>query len=410
MSRHCVIVGAGHAAAQLCQSLVQGGWTGTLTLIGEEPLPPYHRPPLSKTQLDPACDVEPALIRPHAFYGEHGIALRLGERVESIDRDRKRVETDKGGLDYDVLILCTGSRVRIPPIEGISLPGVMVLRSAADAEALRRAGAGAGRVVLIGAGFIGLEAAAAFRSHGREVTVLEREDRVLARVTCPAVSRFVEGLHRQRGVRIDCGVAVERLSKSEAGLAVHLAGGRVLEAETVVVGAGALAETRLAEAAGLEVDNGIRVNEMNQSSDPAIYAMGDCCSQWFAPLERWMRIESVQNANDQAKTVAAALLGNPQPHQALPWFWSDQFDLKLQMTGISTREDEVVLRGSGEPGSPLSAWYYRQGMLRAADALNDPRAYAAATKCLKAGLSPSPAVVADTSIDYKTLIQSTQET
>ena len=222
MSSHCVIVGAGHAAAQLCLSLVQGGWKGRLTLVGEELYPPYHRPPLSKTQLDPAKELDPALIRPRAFYENQGIELRLGERVLTVDRTQKRICTDKGEIDYDHLVLCTGSQVRMPPIEGVSLPGVYGLRNLADAESLRHCTGQSRRVVMIGAGFIGLEVAASLRNLGLDVTVLEREKRVLSRVTCPEISRYVEALHRDKGVKLELGISVEELSPSAEGLTLHM--------------------------------------------------------------------------------------------------------------------------------------------------------------------------------------------
>lgn len=413
---HCVVVGAGHAAAQLCASLVQAKsqskWPGRLTVIGDDPLAPYHRPPLSKTQLSPVDPPPVQMIRAEAFYADHGIALRTGERVQRIDRDAKRVELagDDGGaaetLDYDKLVLATGSTHRRPPVKGIDLPGVYTLQTAAHAEAVRGRLAGAKQVVVIGAGFIGLEVAASLRKLGVGVTVLEFADRPLARVTSGPVSDFFAALHRGHGVDLRTSTAAASIEADGDGLSVTTSAGDVLPADFVVVGAGAAANDQLAADAGLETGNGVHVDENNRTTDPSIYAIGDCCSQHSALYGTRMRLESVQNATDQAKTAAAAILGAPRPHVALPWFWSDQYDVKLQIAGVSTGYDNCVIRGTPEPGHAFSAWYLKDGRLLAVDAVNDARAYAVGSKIIPTRGCPDAKLIADPATAPKDLIAS----
>ena len=409
MSGRVVIVGAGHGAAQLCVSLVESGWKGSITLIGDEPVLPYHRPPLSKTQLDPAVDHELQLIRPATFYQSAGIEFISGTRVEHIDRTAKFVRAGDRTIAYDTLVLCTGSVHRNPPIKGIDHPCVFRLRTAADAAAIRGTIAAASSAVIIGAGFIGLEIAASLRSLGRAVTVLEAAPRVLSRVTSPTLSTFYEALHRQHGVTLHTGILAGEIRETSHGLVVITSTGETHHGDFVVVGTGAAACTDLAEAADIAVDNGIRVDAFNRTSDPDIYALGDCCTQWHPLYQQWLRLESVQHAGDQARTVAGALTGNPHPHTALPWFWSDQYDVKLQIAGVSTGYDAMVLRGRPESGPPFSAWYFKAGALLAVDGVNDSVAYAVGTKLLKSGRQPDPTHLADVTIDLKTILKDAKE-
>jgi 3-phenylpropionate/trans-cinnamate dioxygenase ferredoxin reductase subunit len=403
VSGHCVIIGAGHGAAQLCASLRQERWEGPVTLIGAEPFLPYHRPPLSKTQLDPDGDTTLQLIRPKEFYACHQIDTKLGVRVSAIDRGRKTVKTDAGETAYDKLVLCLGSLHRRPPIDGIAHGKVFVLQTAAHAEQLRHAAKPGSRAVIIGGGFIGLEVAASLRQRGLDVTVLELAPRVLSRVTSPEVSGYFENLHRSHGVSLHTGVSVTGIEDCGSGLKVLAAEGPEYAADFVVLGAGAVANTALAETAGLETANGILVDEFNRTSAPDIYALGDCCNQFRPLYQQRMRLESVQNAVDQARTVAASLAGKAVPHDALPWFWSDQYDSKLQIAGVSTGYDHVIVRGATEPGGDFSAWYYRGEKLLAVDAVNDSLAYAVGTKLLKAGLHPAPEDVANRNLETKQL-------
>jgi len=403
MSGHCVIIGAGHGAAQLCASLRHERWEGPVTLIGAEPFLPYHRPPLSKTQLDPDGDTTLQLIKPKEFYACHQIDTKLGVRVSAIDRERKTVKTDAGEIAYDKLVLCLGSLHRRPHIDGIGHEKVFVLQTATHAEALRHAAKPGSRVVIIGGGFIGLEVAASLRKRSLDVTVLELTPRVLSRVTSPEVSGYFENLHRSHGVSLHTGVSVTGIEDCGSGLKVLAAEGQEYAADFVVLGAGAVANTALAETAGLETANGILVDEFNRTSAPDIYALGDCCNQFRPLYQQRMRLESVQNAVDQARTVAASLAEKAVPHDALPWFWSDQYDSKLQIAGVSTGYERVIVRGATEPGGDFSAWYYRGEKLLAVDAVNDSLAYAVGTKLLKAGLHPAPEDVANKNLETKQL-------
>ncbi|MEM1012494.1 MAG: FAD/NAD(P)-binding oxidoreductase [Planctomycetota bacterium] len=404
---HCVIVGGGHAAAQLCASLRQAKWRGPITLIADEPVVPYHRPPLSKTQLDPNGDSDLQLIRPTDFYEDQGIQLRLDQRAEAIDRDAKTVQVGDASIEYTSLVLATGSKHLRPPISGIDHDLVSSLRTAAEAEAVRDATRDADRVAIIGAGFIGLEVAASLRKLGRSVTVFEMADRVLSRVTCEAVSDFFEALHRGHDVDLRTGTAVASIDPSSGGLALRDKAGETLcEVDFVVVGAGAAPNDDLARACGLDVDNGIVVDEMNRTSDPSIYAMGDCCNQFHPLYETRLRLESVQNATDQAKRVAAAIAGATQLKTTLPWFWSDQYDVKLQIAGVSTGYDRCVVRGKAEPGQSFSAWYLRDETLIAVDAINEAKSYVIGSKLIPKQIKPPAESLADVSFELKDLLKS----
>jgi len=410
MSEHSVIVGAGHGAAQLCASLRSEGWSGPITLIGEEPVLPYHRPPLSKTNLNPSGEHAPPLIRPDSFYVSKEITVLTNARVDAIDRARKLVRVGARDIAYDKLALCLGSVHIQPPIEGIDGARVFHLRTEAECTAIRSRVRPGARAVIIGGGFIGLEVAASLRRLGLEITVLERAPRVLSRVTSPEMSAFFEQLHRQEGVRLFCDTLVERITENGDVLEVWSKGSSEShKADFVVLGAGAAPNDALARSCGLDVDSGIVVNEYNQTSDPDIYALGDCCTQFRPLYQRRIRLESVQNALDQAKTVAASLNGKNTPHDAVPWFWSDQYEVKLQMVGLSDGFNRMVVRGSPEASQSFSLWYFRDGKLIAVDAVNDSAAYACAMKCMKTGLSPDPGHVGDEQMPIKEILRLTQE-
>lgn len=375
-------------------------------MFGKEPCAPYHRPPLSKAFLAKEEPEEIPYIRPEKFYDQKNVSLRLNETVTAIDPSEQRIRTDRGDISYEHLVLATGSRARKPPLEGVDLPECLLLRTLADARHLREEAESMQSLLVIGAGFIGLEVAASLRNRGVDVTVLEMADRVMARVVGPGISTYFESLHKERGVSLHTGVTVEKLEKQDGTMVVTTTDGTTFRADRVLVGAGAVPETRLAEAAGLDVENGVKVDEFNRTSDPNIYAIGDCCCQYYAPTGRMLRLESVQNALDQAKTVAAVLTGHPSPHDALPWFWSDQYEFKLQIAGISLSDDEIVERGRPTPGEPYSAWYFRDGMLRAVGAVNDSKAYVAGSKLLRQGLQPRPEDIQNTELDTKELAAS----
>ncbi|WP_321960552.1 NAD(P)/FAD-dependent oxidoreductase [Paraburkholderia sp. J7] len=399
---HCVIVGGGHAVAQLAASLRQEGWTGPVTLVSAEAVLPYHRPPLSKTFLCGNDSDDTLLIRPREFYEKQAIDVRLGVRARAIDRDTRRVTLDDGtSLAYDKLVLATGAHVRRLNVPGDSLANVFYLREIADVHALRQAIVPGARAVIVGGGYIGLEAAASLRKLGLDVTVLEAQSRVLQRVTAPEVSAFYTRVHEEEGVRLLTGVAVEAIEGEGRVRGVRLGDGRWLEADLVIVGVGVLPAVALAEQAGLKIDNGIVVNEHARTSDPDIYAIGDCTRHFNPIYARWLRLESVQNANDQARTAALALCGKPAPYRALPWFWSDQFDLKLQIAGLSEGFDDVVTRGDPRNGRSFAAFYYRQGRLIAVDAVNRPKEFMMSKRFLAEQQSADPQRVADESIDIK---------
>ena len=403
-----VIVGAGHAAAQLCDSLRSYHQLGDVTIIGDEPLPPYHRPPLSKAHLQtpgPDPTTPPRGIRPETFYQQHGITLRLGKPVHRIDRKNQTVHVGNDRLPYDTLVLATGSTHRRPPIPGIQHPRVFALRTAADADRLRQALAQARHAAIIGAGFIGLEVAAALRQRGLRVTVFETAPRVLSRVTCPVVSTYFQQLHRQHGVDLRTRASVTSIRTEENHLCLDIQDhAPACECDLVVLGAGAAPNDQLARSAGLDTDNGIVVDSHQRTSDPAIYAMGDCCCAPQPRCHARLRIESVQNANDQARAVAAAIAGQPVPEPPPPWFWSDQYDVKLQTVGLSADHDQQVVRGQPRPGSPFSVWYLKQQTLLAVDAVNQPRDYVLAGKLIRNAARPDPQRLADPRLDLASLM------
>jgi 3-phenylpropionate/trans-cinnamate dioxygenase ferredoxin reductase subunit len=343
-----VIVGAGHAGGTAAVFLRQFGFPGAITLIGEEPVAPYQRPPLSKAWLKGESRVESLLLRPLDFYAEHAITLRLGTRVEALDRAAKTVRIDTGDIvPYHRLVLATGRRARRLNVPGADLDGVLELRTVADADRLKAALVGPGRrLAVIGGGYIGLEAAASARELGAAVTVIEKEPRVLARVACELLSRFFQDYHRQHGVVFELGIGVDAIvGRDGHACGVQLSDGRRVAADVVLIGVGAIANDDLARAAGLECANGIRVDLSTRSSDPAIYAIGDCS---YRPLPHYRRdgvLESVQNAMEQARQAACDIAGRPMPPPEVPWFWSDQYDLKLQIAGLAHDVAQIVVRG-----------------------------------------------------------------
>ena len=368
-----LIVGAGHAGAQLAASLRQEGWTGEIVLIGEESALPYQRPPLSKGYLAGKSTLDELAIRSAKFYTEQGIQL-LNAKVEAIDRSAGHLVLSTGdALPYDKLALCTGARPRRLSIPGADLVGVYYLRTAADVEMIREATSPGCRAVIIGGGYIGLETAASLRALGLEVTVLEATERVLERVTAPAVSAFFDRIHREEGVNIRTGALVEALSGDGRVREVFLSSGESIPTDLVIVGIGVEPNTELAAAAGLVVDNGVVIDDQAQTSDSAIMAAGDCVSHDMARYGRRIRLESVPSAAEQAKVAAATLCGKSKKISALPWFWSDQYDLKLQIAGLNTGYDEVVLSGDPTRDRDFTCFYLRAGELIAADCINRPR-------------------------------------
>jgi len=404
--QHCVIIGASHAAASMAATLRQEGWEGTITIVGEEQHLPYHRPPLSKAALIGDKDAASLAIRPADFYDTQGIALRLGVRAERIDRQAQRVVLSDGtSLAYTRLALMTGALPRRISLPGSDLNGVHYLRDMRDVDAIRSRLKPGKSVVIVGGGYIGLETAASLRSAGLQVTVLEAMSRVLQRVTAPEVSAFFTRVHEEEGVTVVTGTTVSAFHGEGTLSGVTCSDGREFAADLALVGVGVVPDTSLAEAAGLEVNDGIVVDEFARTSDPHILAAGDCTRHYNPVYDRWLRLESVQNANEQARTAAKAVAGNPVAYHALPWFWSDQYDIKLQIAGLSAGYDEVVVRGNIAEGRSFSAFYLCGGRLVAADAINRPREFMAAKRAILAGCRPAPAALADESLEMNAVFE-----
>lgn len=395
-----IVVGAGQAGASLVAKLRNLGYEGQITLIGAEPVPPYQRPPLSKAYLLGEMALERLFLRPESFYADHNVILHLGRPVRSIDRLARTIQLDEETLSYDALVLTTGSHPRrLPALIGGALPGVHVVRDLADVDAMAPEFVPDRRVVIVGGGYIGLEAAAVAAKKGLKVTVLEMASRILQRVAAPETSDAIRALHTDHGVRIREGVGLERIDGSERVSGVTLSDGTSLAADFVIAGIGITPASELAEAAGLVLDNGIMTDAQGRTSDPHIWAAGDCAS--FPWRGERLRLESVQNAIDQAELVAENLLGAGKEYAPVPWFWSDQYDLKLQIAGLNTGYDHVVVRSN----DARSHWYFAGDKLLAVDALNDPRAFMVGKRLLEAGRSPDPAVLADPATDLKTLLR-----
>jgi 3-phenylpropionate/trans-cinnamate dioxygenase ferredoxin reductase subunit len=402
-----VIAGAGHAAGQLLATLRQQGYDGHVVVVGDEPCLPYQRPPLSKKYLAGELPAERLNFKPSAFYDALDVEFKLETRVDSIDRDAREVVTDGGErIHYDTLFLATGSRVRKLSLPGSDLDGIGYLRSIADADALRDSFASAGRLAVIGAGYIGLEVAAVARSNGIDVTVIEMTNRVMSRVVSPAISEFYEAEHLAQGVKFEFGVTVTGFKGANTIESVELGDGRSIEADLAVVGIGVAPNSELAEAAGLGTANGIVVDERCRTSDPAIYAVGDCTAHPSAVYERRVRLESVQNALDQARIAVVNACGGDETYNAVPWFWSDQYDLKLQIAGLSEGYDEVVRRGDPAERS-FSCAYLREGRLIAVDAVNSPKDFMQSKALIAAGAVPDPARLADIGVDMRDTLPGT---
>lgn len=400
-----MIVGAGQAASQACDVLRRKGFKGSLTLVGDEPQLPYQRPPLSKKFLAGIVAEERLLIRPPSFYKDYGITTLLGRRAAQIDRAARQVKLDDGTqLPYDALLLATGSRPRHLNVPGARLAGVYYLRNIADVEEIRVELEAGKRMVIVGGGYIGLEVASTANELGLDVTVLEMADRVMNRVTCPEISDFYQTEHKQRGTRIVCNARVRELRgdpHSNIVRAVVCEDGKEYRADLVVIGVGVTAVDELAVAAGLECTIGIVVDEFCRTGDPHIYAAGDCTSQ---PSLHYggarMRLESVDNAFEQGQSAAINMIGPPAPHNKLPWFWSDQYDLKLIIVGVSAGHDQVVIRGNPDSRS-FSACYLRDGELVAVDTVNQPKDQLAARKVIPTHARPDLDRLANDTVPLK---------
>jgi 3-phenylpropionate/trans-cinnamate dioxygenase ferredoxin reductase subunit len=383
MTERVVIIGAGQAGAQVAISLRQLGFAGEIVLLGDEPAPPYQRPPLSKAYMSGEMPLERTLIRSAAYYAKSRIELRLATRALRILRDRRVVVLDQEELSYDALVLCTGARGRRLGLPGEQLERVFYLRTLADSERIRAAIRPGARAVIIGGGYIGLEVAASLTKLGAEVVVLEALERVMNRVVAPPVSAFFAAEHAEHGVAIATGALVAALEGRAAVERVACRDGRVVAADLVVIGIGAVPNDELAAEAGLAVANGVVVDELGRTGDPAIFAAGDVTNHPNALFGRRLRLESVHNAMAQAKAVAQAIAGRPVPYAEVPWFWSDQYDLKLQIAGVGDPDDELILRGEIGARS-FSVVHLREGWLVAIDCINRGGDFLAAKKLIGA--------------------------
>ena len=400
-----IIIGGGQAGSQAAVSLRQAKFDGTIDLFCAEAELPYQRPPLSKAYLKGDLAAERLYFRNAASYEEQAITVHLSQKIASLNPAKKTIVTEAGDEHgYDKLLLATGAPPRRLPCPGADLQEIYYLRSIADSDALRAVLKGSGPVAIVGAGYIGLEVAAVLRQAGREVSVIEATERVLARVASPPVSAFFERRHREAGVDLRLGIGVEGFSGEGSVHAVTLADGSEIACTAVLVGIGAVPEIALAEQAGINVGNGIFVDDHARTSDPYIWAVGDCAFFPSPRYQRSMRLESVPNAIEHAKAAATNMAGGDVVYDALPWFWSDQYETKLQTVGLMEGYDQLVVRGDPDK-NVFSVWYFASDNLIAVDAISDPAAFMVAKKLLGNGASPTPVELADPATDLKGLLK-----
>ena len=399
--KNVLIIGAGQAAAQACASLRQFGFEGNITVIGDEAQLPYQRPPLSKAYMKGELAEERLYFKPEEWYETQNIACELGVRVTAVDRSSQTIQLQDGRtLPYDVLIFATGSRPRQLPIPGADLDGVFDLRSLSDVAEIQPHMVEGKKLVIIGAGYIGLEAAAVARQLGLDVTVLEMAERCLARVTSPVMSKFYEDEHRRHGVDIRTSARVTAIEGSGSVTGVTLDSGDTIAADIVLVGIGILPNIELAAEAGIGCSDGILVDRDAKTNDPRIFAAGDCAKRPLVHYGRDGRLESVHNAIEQGKLAAAAIMGKPRPVEDCPWFWSDQYDLKLQIAGLSTDYDTYVVRGDPEDRK-FAVFYLSDGKLIAVDAINSAPEFLASKKMIISGARLAPETLEDTTQSMK---------
>lgn len=400
----CIIVGASHAGAQLATAVRKEGWSGRILVIGEEPLLPYHRPPLSKALLTGEKETSQLEILKAQVYEKAEVEFKLGVRVTGLNAKQKQLCLDNGEiLSYSKLALCTGARVRKLELPGAQLNGVHYLRTLADAQAIQQDVKAGGKAVIVGGGYIGLETAASLRKLGMEVTVLEMMSRVLERVTAPELSAYYTALHQRHGVNIIPNAQALELKGADKVQHVICNNNRILPADLVIIGIGVVPNTELAVEAGLKVENGIIVDEFAQTSDPDIVAAGDVTYHPNALLGYSLRLESVPNAMEQAKTAAASICGQQKAYRALPWFWSDQYNAKLQIAGMNRGYERVVLRGKPE-NDQFVAWYLKGNAILAADCINSPKEFMIAKRIIAEKQGLSDTVLADPSVDLAALL------
>ena len=405
MTENFIIAGASHAASMLAPTLRQQGWQGRIIVIGAEASIPYHRPPLSKDYLAGEKTLDEILIRPAKVYEKSEVEFILNTSVESIDRNNKTVRlSNNETLPYDKLALTVGSKVRKVNLPGTDLAGVFYLRDLRDVERIAPFIIAGANAVIVGGGYIGLETAAVLNKKGMNVTVLEMMERVLQRVTAPVMSAFFTRVHEEEGVEIRCGTGVAGFKGNGRVTGVTCSDGSEFPAELVIIGVGILPNTELAEAAGLKVDNGIVVNAQAQTSDPDIFAAGDCTFHHNPIYDRWVRLESVQNATDQSRVAAGAACGKEVSYNAVPWFWSEQYDLMLQIAGLSQGYDEIITRGDPDNSRSFAAFYLKSGRVIAVDAINKPQEFMATKKLVALKQEIDRVKLADAHVPVKELL------
>lgn len=405
MIKNCVVIGASHAGSQFAFSLRQGGWKGDITIIGEEFDYPYHRPPLSKAFLSGEKKIQDILLRPPELYEKSGINIRLGERVKSIDRSNKSITTeDNNVIYYHKLVIATGARVREIPIPGSEIEGVCYLRNARDVNNIKSQVIPGKHAVIIGGGYIGLETAASLRKQGMEVTVIEAMSRILQRVTAPELSNFYKRIHLEEGVKIFEEMVATEFKSIDKKINVLTSCGKSFLGDMVIVGIGVIPNVELANSAGLKVENGVEVNEFCQTSDSEIYAIGDVSWHYNKIYDRSLRLESVPNATEQAKIAALHINKKPKAYNSLPWFWSDQYNLKLQIAGLSNGYNDIVIRGDINKSRSFSAFYFKDNKLLAVDAVNSPREFMFTKMVLTKEQKLNKEILSDISLDLKSAI------
>lgn len=398
-----VIIGGGHAGGSVAANLRQIGFEGSITIVGAETSAPYQRPPLSKAWLQGKADIDSLILKPASWYDEHDCRLLLGVSASAIDRRERSVTLSTGEvLDYDYLVLATGARARKLDIPGAGLGGLLELRTVEDAEQLRQLLAPGKRLAIVGGGYVGLEVAASARQLGVEVVILEREPRCLARVACEPLSSFFRSHHESHGVTFEMDAEIVGFEGDSSIAAVALGDGRHVACDYALIGVGAVPNDELARAAGLECSNGIVVTAEARTADPAIFAIGDVTHRPIAIYDQSLRLESVPNALEQAKQAAAAIANRPQPAPEVPWFWSDQYDLKLQIAGIPLQCDSIIVRGDPN-SSRFAIFHLARGEVRAVEAVNAPTEFILGKRMIAARQMPPPAALADPTISMKEL-------
>lgn len=403
-SQSAVIIGGSHAAVQLVISLRQNGWEGQITVVSEEPHMPYHRPPLSKAYLAGDSSEEQLALRAPAAYEKLDVNFMLGVSVTRIDTQAYKLELDNNQtLPFSKLALCTGARARPLPIPGADLQGVHYLRTMDDVGGIQQSAASAKTAVIIGGGYIGLETAASLRKLGIAVTILETESRLLKRVASETTSEFYLRLHQQHGTDIRCNTMATAIEGDAAVTGVVCGDGNKISADMVIIGIGVIPNTELACGAGLDVDNGVLVNEFAQTSHRDIVAAGDCTNHPNPMLKTRLRLESVPNATEQAKAAAASICGIEKQYAELPWFWSDQYDVKLQIAGMNQGYTDAVIRGDSGSSS-FSVFYLKDNLILAADCINRPKDFMLAKKLIMQGKPTEAAALADETTELKTLM------